>query len=301
MNMLDQVTEGVLDEAMIHLVYGPNGVGKTTFAASFPNCLFADIEKGSKRVTGIKRLTEFPDFKSYKALVDQLLVDPREYKTFVTDSLERLVDLVIKHVCEEGKVESIEDYGKGFGKGFVRVREIMLDVMESLRLLTEKHQVTVIIIGHAQEKQHTDPLNQQTYTRYSLRVNEKVASMVKDLCDNVLFITYKSFFTKDQQGKTQAFSDGERIIKTQWRIAYDAKNRLGLPTEITHPIYENFVKAAATPIEITVPAFKEEIMELIKGIQDPETQTAATKRTLESNTIAQLVEIKNRIKELTVA
>lgn len=45
-----QIIRGKQKTALKVVVYGPEGIGKSTFAAQFPNPLFIDIEGGTKHM-----------------------------------------------------------------------------------------------------------------------------------------------------------------------------------------------------------------------------------------------------------
>lgn len=44
-----EITSGINDKPLKVVVYGPEGIGKSTFAAQFPEPLFIDTE-GSSRI-----------------------------------------------------------------------------------------------------------------------------------------------------------------------------------------------------------------------------------------------------------
>jgi hypothetical protein len=244
MSILSAVTSGKQIGAQIHTVFGKNGVGKTTFAASFPSPLILDLEDGSKHLD-VARLgsDKLGSVAKVRETLAELVNSSHDFKTVTIDSAESLEALIYDAVCAEGKVASIELYDGGYGKGYTRGREIMRDVMNDLKLLQAKG-ITTIIVGHSVTKSHTDPTTNQTYDRDIMRLNDKMAAVIRDLSDNVLFATYKVFTTQDK-GKTKAFGDGQRILLTQWRPGFDAKNRLELPLEL--PLsYDAFVEACGS-------------------------------------------------------
>lgn len=42
-----EITRGIIRKAQKVLIYGPEGIGKTSFAARFPDPVFIDTEGGS--------------------------------------------------------------------------------------------------------------------------------------------------------------------------------------------------------------------------------------------------------------
>ena len=49
------ITSGKIESAKKVVIYGPEGIGKSTFAAQFPNPLFIDTE-GSTKYMDVRRM-----------------------------------------------------------------------------------------------------------------------------------------------------------------------------------------------------------------------------------------------------
>ena len=62
------ITAGVQDSPVKTVLYGPEGIGKSTFASHFPDPVFIDTEGGTKRLN-VKRL---PQPTSWTMLLDKL-------------------------------------------------------------------------------------------------------------------------------------------------------------------------------------------------------------------------------------
>src|SRR5206468_4669463 len=122
-SLLDTVTIKKRFRPVFFCLYGPPGVGKSTFGASADNPIFIPTERGLDHITTPK----FPTPKTFAEFYHQLVaVDTEEhsYKTIVIDTADALELLIWERVCAEGKVRSIEDFGGGYGKGYTRAREI---------------------------------------------------------------------------------------------------------------------------------------------------------------------------------
>jgi hypothetical protein len=264
MSLLSEIETGKKQTAQIHVITGDNGVGKTTWAASHPSPLIADLENGSKHLDVARIPAEkLPKLSDIKALIETLLTQKHEYKTFVIDSIESLEMIIADAVCEEGGVKSIELYEKGFGKGFQRSRELMREIMMELHKLKAKG-ITVILVGHTQVKSKTDPVSNETYDRVIMRCNDKMASLIRDLADNVFYAAHK-VVTAEKNGKTRAYSDGQRVLYTQFRAGFDSKNRLDLPFEL--PLsYDAFVEACATTSPEAIGTLLQEIKDMAEGV-----------------------------------
>ena len=64
------ITRGPVRSAMKVVIYGPEGIGKTTLASRFPNPLFIDTE-GSTKFLDVART---PPPKSWAQLLDQIAI-----------------------------------------------------------------------------------------------------------------------------------------------------------------------------------------------------------------------------------
>jgi hypothetical protein len=302
MSILKNASSGIIEQKKIDVIYGPNKVGKTTLASQYPSPFFADIEKGSLHLN-VTRDTEINDLTKYRSIVTALLTESHPYKTFVTDSVEALEGLICDAVCTEGKVKSIELFGGGFGKGFMRTREIMREVMSDLRKLAEVKGMNVVLLGHSQQKTFTDPVANVQYDRYTMRVNDKMGSIIKDLADNIFFITYR-VYTSTEQGKTQAFSTDDRVLKTTWTAAYDAGNRSDLPPEVVlrkGSAYQDLQQAIqkAKVTGKSADQLREEIHQLMPKIMDQKSREKASQKLAESKTIDELNKVLQKVTELT--
>jgi hypothetical protein len=299
MSFLSEVKTGKQIGAQIHVIAGTNGVGKTTWAASFPGCLIIDLEKGSGHLD-VARVPadKIRNLEEFRAILSELATTNHSYKTVAIDSAEALEGLISDAVCAEGQVDSIEQFDGGYGKGYVRSRELMREIFGDLRKLQAKD-ITTIIVAHTQVKTHTDPAANQTYDRVIMRCNDKMAALIRDLADNVFFATYKVFTTKDGN-KTRAFGDGARVMYTQWRPGYDAKNRLDLPHELDLS-YDAFAEACQQHPEADPSTLLTEISEMSKGLDDKLKAQVTAQIEKFKNSPAKLKEVKNRLMKYTAA
>jgi len=155
-----------------------------------------------------------------------LQTEKHEFDSVVLDSLDWVEPLIWKAVCDEGKVETIEQYAGGYGKGYVRALDLWRTLLKELSALNEK--MHVLLIGHAQIKSFQDPELPTAYDRYQLKINDKAAALVREAADAVLFARFETELVKTN-GKTRAYGDGKRIMYTESRPGWDAKNRFNLP------------------------------------------------------------------------
>lgn len=223
------ITKGKQKSAIRLVGYGPEGIGKSTFASHFPDPLFIDTEGGTKQLD----VSRFPTPETWGELleeVDAVIEEPDVCKTLIVDTIDRAEGLLVARLLEEGRVDSIEKYGGGYSKGYVALQERFLkDFLNRLDRLIAKG-VNVVLLAHAQMRKLESP-EDPPYDRWELKVSKKVAPIVKEWADILLFMNYE-VMTVEENGKAKAKGKAKRKMHANHRPTYDAKNRYGLPDDM---------------------------------------------------------------------
>ena len=225
MSILSTISRGKRPRHIFALFYGTDGVGKSTLCSHAPTPIFIGAEKGTEQLD----VARFPQTESISELLAQiraLQTEKHDFDSVVLDSLDWVEPLIWKAVCDEGKVETIEQYAGGYGKGYVRALDLWRTLLKELSLLNDK--MHVLLIGHAQIKSFQDPELPTAYDRYQLKINDKAAALVREAADAVLFARFETELVKTN-GKARARGEGNRIMYTESRPGWDAKNRFNLP------------------------------------------------------------------------
>jgi hypothetical protein len=223
------ITTGRKIRPVFVLIYGIDGVGKSTFASQAPEPVFIVTDPGADLVP-VARLPIVESIGQFRDQVKMLTSQAHPYRTVVVDCVTGLEPMVWRQVCAEGKVNSIEKYADGFGKGYVRAREIWSGLLGELLVLARK--AHVVLIGHCTVKKFDDPNQSAGYDRYQVSLKDNVAALVRQTCDCVLFANFVST-VKNIQGNTgKATGEGVRRLYTENRPAFDAKNRYDLPFDM---------------------------------------------------------------------
>jgi len=240
------IIKGKVDRPRRIMVYGPPGVGKTSFGCQAPNPILIQTEDGASDI-GVDRL---PLSKSYSKFMDGLrwiYKNHNGYKTIVIDSLNWLEKLIHEEVCVEHDAVGIEstvgingqvvkEFGYQAGYGFAQDKwDDLLDNLDRIQVDTK---MSIIMTAHSVVKEFADPTT-DNYERYipALNVNKKgigAGSLLQQWCDEVLFINHTVFTKESDKGMSKGIGTGERIIYTEMRPSFDAKNRLGLPPEMPY-------------------------------------------------------------------
>ncbi|MBC3540640.1 ATP-binding protein [Rufibacter sediminis] len=213
------------------VIYGPQGLGKSTFGAMMKKPVFIQTEDGLDNIDA----PAFPLAKNFDTVMSQLrelaTID-HDYKTVVIDSLDWLEPMIWRKVAQENHVENLEQIG--YGKGYVMALDIWREYIKAVNYLRDKKGMMIVQTAHTEIKRFEDPLN-ESYDRYQIKLHRLAAGLILEHSDIVLFTNYYVGTTKKKEGfgdRTMAIGSGERVLYTEERPSFIAKNRYGLPAEI---------------------------------------------------------------------
>lgn len=257
---LGAVTKGRQTKPQRIVLYGTEGVGKSTFAADAPSPIFICSESGTEHLD----VARFPAPSSWRDVIDacDALMGEHTYRTVAIDTLDWLEPICWAHTCATRKsgdkrVEHIEDYG--FAKGYVYALDVWRQFLERLDRLRDERRMNVILLAHSHVKMFKNP-DGEDFERYELKLHGKACALFKEWADFVLFAAHETH-THKQNNRAKGIATGARIIHTERTAAWDAKNRAGLPA--TLPLsWEAFTAGLAGESPET---WRERIAALLEG------------------------------------
>lgn len=221
------IIRGKLPGALKVVVYGPEGIGKSTFASQFPGPLFIDTE-GSTRHMDVARTPKPTSWPMLLGLVDEVIRDPSLCRTLVVDTMDWAELMCTQYVCDKYQKKSIEEFG--YGKGYTYLSEEFGRLLNLLSEVVERG-VHVVVTAHAKMRKFEQPDELGAYDRWEMKLSAKNAPLVKEWADMVLFASYKTYAVKTESGKVKG-QGGERRMYTAHHPCWDAKNRFGLAPEL---------------------------------------------------------------------
>lgn len=240
---LASVTRGPAITPPRLVIYGPHGVGKTTFISEAPAPILLPTEDGKGRLD----MPSFPIAKTYAEIseaVGALLNDDHEFQTLGVDSLDWLEPIIWRETCARNGWADIET--PGYGKGYTAALDVWRELFDGFVALREAKGMQVILAAHTEIKSFNDPSN-DPYDRYQIKLQPRASAIVQEWADAVLFCNYRSYVQKTDKGFKKMVSRGiglgERVLYTEERPSHYAKNRYGLPAELAMPkgqSYSNF-------------------------------------------------------------
>lgn len=211
------------------MVYGVEGIGKSTFGAGSPNPIYILTEDG----LGSLNVDHFPLATSFSDVMDAIATLYREnhaFETVVIDSLDWLEAIIQREI--EAKYDAKD---LAYGKGSLIAAERWREILDGLNALRNDKCMAVILIAHTTIKRFDSP-EVEPYDRYQPKLQERSNAVVREWADAVLFANYRTIVKKDDVGFNQTnnrgISTGERLLFTSERPAYMAKNRYNMPESI---------------------------------------------------------------------
>lgn len=228
-----KIIKGKIPCAKKVLVYGPEGIGKSTFASRFPEPVFIDTEGSTKDMD----VSRFEKASSWTMLMEQIRyvkVNPSICRTLVIDTADWAEQMCVTDLCARYGKKGVEDFG--YGNGYVYAKEEFGRFLNALEEVVEAG-VNVVLTAHAQMRKFEQPDELGSYDRWEMKLGKKTSSqtspLVKEWADMVLFANYKTWSVAvDDKGNKRKAQGGARVMYTTHHPCWDAKNRYGLPDEV---------------------------------------------------------------------
>lgn len=239
---LSSLQHGISAAPPIICCYGDEGIGKSKFAANAPNPVFIFTENSLGNL-------DVPRWhaKSYEDVMEMTLTlinDEHDFRTVVYDTLDWFEPLLWKYLTEQQPttekgqpITSIESYG--YGRGYKFALEYWKDFLDLVDQLRTKRNMAVVFLAHSTLQKITPP-DGDSYDSWTLKLQNSDKTSAKDkiteYCDAVLFANWRVALTEEDVGfnktRSRGVGSGERVVHTEKRPAWDAKNRYDLPAQI---------------------------------------------------------------------
>jgi len=215
------------------VIYGTEGIGKSTLAAQFPGALVLDTEDGTGQIDCARVVCQ--DAMSLESAMLDMVGDQQGFRSIVIDSADWAERHIIDHILRRANKKSIEDFG--FGKGYTMVAESCAKLLGLADQLIAKG-CNVVWVAHSHVKKVSPPDQDDGYDRYELKLTRQTAPLWKEWADVLLFCNYRTKLVDGSDGRKKARGGRERVMYSERSAAWDAKNRFGLPAEMPMAISE---------------------------------------------------------------
>lgn len=228
--------------------YGTGGIGKTSLAAEFPAPVYLHTE-GEEPPTDVDmQAAKIETFGDLLDIIGELLTEEHEFKTVIIDSLDAIEKLVWDNTCARMGWDTIDSNDKGaptaFGKGYLEADNDWLEYIAAIKALA-RNGIHVVQILHSQTKQWDDPVT-DSYMRYRPKLQARASDIIMEKSDALLFMNKTASIKQIDKGfgkkesKPVGMSGAERIIFTDERAGFLAKNRLNMPATIPYKKGQGF-------------------------------------------------------------
>jgi hypothetical protein len=230
----------------ITLLYGVDGVGKTSLAAEFPNPIYLPTE-GETPPSDVELQTP-GTVESYEALLDvfgELLEGEHDFGTVIVDSLDGMESLVWVATCRRLGINSIEE--AGYGKGYIEADTEWKEYLSAVSALARSG-LYVVQLAHPEIVRFDSPTS-DPYSRYTIKLHKRANALVREQSDIVAFMNYRiSLKTADagfNKKVTHAEGGNERLVHLSEKAGFVAKNRYSMPDSFKYQKgkgFEEFTK-----------------------------------------------------------
>jgi len=295
---LAKVVSGRIVKPKRVLVYGLEGVGKSTFAAAAPAPIFLGAEDGTSELD-VQRFPQPTCWADVMEAVQELTTKPHDYRTLVIDTLDWMEPLCWQQVCVDcakpGKppLRSIEVLG--YGKGYTEAGGYWRQLTAALERLRATRQMDMVLLAHSWIKSFKNPAGED-FDRYELKLHKGASGHWREWCDAVLFADHDVTTYEADNKRVKGIGTGARVLRTEHNAAWDAKNRYDLPPSIALE-WDAFAEAAAAHQPDDPARLRTRIDRLLESIADDST-TATRVRNAVANAgdnAAELERIWNKL------
>jgi hypothetical protein len=207
-------------------IVGNPKVGKTTFASQLDeNVIFAATESGHDYLSLYK--VDIKTFEDFEKMIASLATDKHQFKSVAIDTIDNLIEMAERQICEKNKVQFIKDIP--FGAGYTATKKLVTTSLVKIQSLG----LGVIIITHAKEKEYKQ--ENISYTAMGTSISKSYESAILGFCDFILYCYIDNQNKRMVRTKPSKYvlCAGDRSTKLPEKIEMDAKQILQI---IKNPI-----------------------------------------------------------------
>jgi hypothetical protein len=239
------------------LVYGPNGIGKTSFAASLPMPLLIDYDHGAAEVS----VPRVPGPATWDLAMDLVQNFPAGFGSIAIDTVDALERLAVAKVLGTKKSLNLDFK---WGEGYEQVAGLWREFLAALDTLQARG-VLICLLGHSVVRTAQDPQLGE-YDQHTSLLGKKVWAATKAWADVVGFVNFDAALVEGQRGN-MAIVTGSRLLHTTRGTGFEAKNRFGIDAPLPFPKLETFkpLRVAIERHRVVADVIEAEIFSIAKG------------------------------------
>lgn len=234
MSVFDRLKTTKTTNPPVSLLYGVDGVGKTSLASEWPGPILYLPTEGERPPSDVEMTTP-GTIETFHGLLDifgELLESEHEFKTVIVDSLDGLEALVWAATSMRLGLASIED--AGYGKGYIEADTEWKEYLAAVSALARAG-IYVVQLAHPEIVRFDSPTT-DPYSRYTIKLHKRANALVREQADLVLFMNYRVSLKEKDVGFNKKVShaegDNERLMHFAEKAGFTAKNRYSMPDNL---------------------------------------------------------------------
>lgn len=228
MSLLERITSGAKPRPPRILVYGPPGVGKSSWAAQAPNPVFIPVEDGIDHLS-VPRFDHVTDYAKFVECLKAVRDEQHDFQTLVIDSLTALQNLVTDGVCKAAGVKFLETayggYNRGQSAALTQMRKEVYTLLDEIRA---KRNMAIVQIAH-DHIENVKRADGTTDRRLAPRLIPGICDWVSEWNDIVISADFRTIEDANGNRMIVGKNGGEREMYAVGSIHRLAKNRYGIP------------------------------------------------------------------------
>ena len=217
-------------KALVFLLSGEQGTGKTTLSGRFPKPVILPIEDGTQVLSGsdVRSFKKPKSIEEIRNMCGMLMSQEHDYKTLIVDSVSALIAMAETEIVDRDRAKSINQAMGGYGAGMSALALQMDKFAGFCVQLREKRDMNIVWIGHS-VLEHVTPPDAEAYQRFAIAGGPKPTAPFLRHSDVSAMIRVKVRLMADgDRDRKIALGKDEREIHCQSSPAMVTKNRLGI-------------------------------------------------------------------------
>lgn len=236
MSIFKNVQQQMTPSAPKGIIYGPPGIGKTTFGACAKGSLIVDCENGAGTIACHRTpyLDKWTDINEWLTGLEN---EQHDYAVVVIDSLDWMLRRIEEHVSGSNDAKGVDKTLHKSHGGYGNGKQVMKNYLYTL-LLPQLNRIVnrgiaLILLAHARRTDIMD-VDGITIEKTSPDIHEDYLNT---------FIEWSDFICLARMG-----TENQRILITQDNDRAVAKNRYGLPPVIPFD-WNSFIAAISAGLK----------------------------------------------------
>lgn len=194
------------------LIYGPSGIGKTTWCSEAEDALFLATEPGLNALHAYQvPITTWEEFATAAA---DLAKGEHRFKTVILDTADNAYKMCAEYICHKHGVAHQSDLE--YGKGWALVNNEFQRILIKLGSLP----YGLFLVSHSVEKEIDTRTGKRVHTRPTLP--DKMREILLGMVDVIVFCDFEA--PEEGEKGDEAY---RRVMRTKPSAFYEAKDRTG--------------------------------------------------------------------------